>query len=388
VGAVILLVAATFVPPSFAQQENITPASSAAEAKYNELMDRGFSASATRDLSKAEAVYSQALALADNFPGDNDIRVQMALGRLVVILDGEDKYKETEELYRRILAIQEKDYGVNSSDVALTLMNLSIATSMQKKYAESEAFAQRAIGIDKATLGDMHPVVASDLLHLANTYSDAGDQKKAEELYKEALHIKENTLQQDPISMLDVLNSLAACYCLEKNYAESGKVLDRVLPLVEKNFGPDHPEMAESLSRMGCCQAWQKHYDKAESYLLRAEAIATKYWGPDQGRVIPFHDKLAVNYRNEGKWADAEREYKIAAESAKEIWGATSPETAKRFKALAECRQDQPSLTAATWAGTASDKFVYSRPQLVKKPTHPSPSHPPVDKQTPSPEKK
>jgi tetratricopeptide (TPR) repeat protein len=134
----------------------------------------------------------------------------VALNKLGIVFQAQDKYTDAEGLFKRALAIREKALGANHADVGQSLNNLAYAYHAQSKYSEAEALYKRALPIREKALGANHPDVGQTLSNLANLYRDQGKYGEAEDLLKRALVIRE----QDWAAVLQRLLLPLSCLTL------------------------------------------------------------------------------------------------------------------------------------------------------------------------------
>jgi tetratricopeptide (TPR) repeat protein len=95
---------------------------------------------------------------------------------------------------------------------------------------------------------------------------------------------------------------------------EDGPVPDelakRALAISEKALGPDHPDVATSLNNLALLYRNQGRYADAEPLYKRSLAIREKALGPDHPDVAQSLNNLAGLYDSQGRYAEAEPLYK------------------------------------------------------------------------------
>jgi tetratricopeptide (TPR) repeat protein len=87
----------------------------------------------------------------------------------------------------------------------------------------------------------------------------------------------------------------------------------RSLAIEEKALGPDHPDLAASLNNLAALYKDQSRYADAERLYKRSLAIAEKALGPDHPAVAMSLSNLGQLYNLQGRYADAEPLYKRAS---------------------------------------------------------------------------
>jgi tetratricopeptide (TPR) repeat protein len=83
-------------------------------------------------------------------------------------------------------------------------------------------------------------------------------------------------------------------------------LLKRSLAIREKVRGPDHPDVATSVNNLAVLYRHQGRYADAEPLIKRALTIREKVFGPDHPNVAFLLSNLARLYRDQGRYADAE----------------------------------------------------------------------------------
>ena len=92
------------------------------------------------------------------------------------------------------------------------------------------------------------------------------------------------------------------------NYAEAEKQWLAALQEAE-NFGPEDPRLATSLNNLAVLYRAQAKYAEAEPLYQRALAIQEKVLGPEHPDVANSLNNLAFLYGAQGKYAEAEPLY-------------------------------------------------------------------------------
>ena len=91
-------------------------------------------------------------------------------------------------------------------------------------------------------------------------------------------------------------------YCQRTDRRRSEKALE----VAEQNVGPNHPDVAGSLNNLALLYKTQGHYAQAEPLYKRALAIVEKSLGPDHPYVAVSLNNLAGNYRAMNRNDEAE----------------------------------------------------------------------------------
>ena len=75
------------------------------------------------------------------------------------LLDGLDRYEESEPIYRSALAYYEERYGPDHFEVAATLNNLGVIRYEQGDTIEGKELLERCLAIKLKLFGENHPEV-------------------------------------------------------------------------------------------------------------------------------------------------------------------------------------------------------------------------------------
>ncbi len=78
------------------------------------------------------------------------------------------------------------------------------------------------------------------------------------------------------------------------NHQDPVSYLMRALAIREKALGPDHPDTAQSLNNLAILYKNQGQYEQAEPLYQRALAIREKTLGPDHPETV----RVRENYTN------------------------------------------------------------------------------------------
>jgi tetratricopeptide (TPR) repeat protein/predicted Ser/Thr protein kinase len=131
------------------------------------LMDVADAVSRLGDPAKADAMYAQALAIAEAAMGaEHPIAVAIvnnAGANRMAAFDVEG----AAPLYERALRAKEHVYGADSANAASSAKNLGIVRREQRRLPEARALLERAVRVLRATLGPEHPLLAESHAELA-----------------------------------------------------------------------------------------------------------------------------------------------------------------------------------------------------------------------------
>ena len=121
----------------------------------------------------------------------------------------------------------------------------------------------------------------------------------------------------------------------QADYAEAEKLLKAALKEAE-NFGPDDQRLATSLSNLAVLYKTQGKYAQAEPLYQRSLAIREKVLGSEHPDVGLSLNNLAELYRTQGKYAEAEPLYQRALTILTKSVGPDHPNVATTLENFAE----------------------------------------------------
>jgi tetratricopeptide (TPR) repeat protein len=112
-----------------------------------------------------------------------------------------------------------------------------------QRYDESEAIYRRALVIFEKTFGPEHYEVASNLHNLAAVVCARGDLDQAEKLYRRALTIKEKLLGAESPDAALTRNNLGALLNRKGCPREAAAMLQIAVEILQDRLAPDHPHL-------------------------------------------------------------------------------------------------------------------------------------------------
>lgn len=126
------------------------------------------------------------------------------------VLDGLERYDESEAIYRDVLVQYEKIYRSDHYEIAATLHNLANVCFAREDYEQAEALMRRTLAIKEKLLGDQHPDTALSYNNLGVVLQAQGQTDAARALFERALRIFESSLGKDHPQTVMARENLAA----------------------------------------------------------------------------------------------------------------------------------------------------------------------------------
>ena len=250
------------------------------------------------------------------------------------MFQAQGKYSEAEGLFKRALAIREKALGASHSDVGESLNNLATRLSRPRPVRGGGRLLKRALVIREKALGASHPDVGETLNNLANVYQDQGKYSEAEGLYKRALAIREKALGASHPDVGQTLNNLADLYRTKANMGGGGALQARVGD-PRKSARCEPPRRGPDLNNLALVYRAQGKYSEAEGLFKRALAIREKALGASHPTWAKPSLTSRIVYRDQGKYGEAEGLFKRALAITEKAIGANHPDVAWTLNNLA-----------------------------------------------------
>jgi tetratricopeptide (TPR) repeat protein len=149
------------------------------------------------DPLSAEQPGKKAWDISRRLLGEDDPRVQMDAVAYAAILDGLQRYEESETIYRAALPILEEHFGSEHYEVAAVMHNLAAVLCMRGERREAEHLYRMCLAIQEKVLGHDHPEVTLTCNNLGNLLNSEGRHSEAIPLVQKAVTILQKRLQED-----------------------------------------------------------------------------------------------------------------------------------------------------------------------------------------------
>jgi tetratricopeptide (TPR) repeat protein len=148
------------------------------------------------DYLAAEQPGRKAWEISKSLLGGDDPRTQMDAVAYAAILDGLERYDESETLYRAALAIFCRHFGPDHYEVAAAMHSLAAVLCTRGERQEAEHLYRMSLAIKEKALGHDHPEVALTCNNLGNLLNSEGRYAESLPLVQQALDILQKRLPQ------------------------------------------------------------------------------------------------------------------------------------------------------------------------------------------------
>ena len=330
------------------------------QARWNALNGKIEKLTSDGKYEAATPAAQKALALAQTKFGERDVRAATSLENLAEIYSKQGKGVEAEQLAHRALDIAQAGSGSDNPEVARALYTMAEVQVDENQLAKAEPFCREALEIQQRILPPDDPTLGHSLHLMAYIYQMQFKTDKYSEVeadYQQALTIREKAFGPDDLLIAPTAGMLGRFYFTQARWSEAEPLLAREISLDARRLGPDHADVRMSLAMLASAQQDLKEYEKAEESRKRMLEIEKKNKTADgpvqvsstygvlsqlehlqgndtQAEVYaeqsvealgsgaadswrePALIRLAELYRDEGKNAEAEKNYKKLLEFA------------------------------------------------------------------------
>jgi tetratricopeptide (TPR) repeat protein len=132
---------------------------------------------------------------------------------------------------------------VSESDDPALAADLAALLDGQEKFDESEPLYLHALAIFRRAHGEEHYEIAVNLHNLAGVYQAQERLAEAETHYLRALAVKEKIFPSDNVEIALTLNNLGALYQTLSRDDEAAPLLQRALAIFEQSLEAGHPHL-------------------------------------------------------------------------------------------------------------------------------------------------
>jgi non-specific serine/threonine protein kinase/serine/threonine-protein kinase len=241
-------------------------------------------------------------------------------------------YNRAESLFREAVELTTSSGQVPDCE---SVNNLGVAYLCLGRFKEAEPLLKQALAGFRERLGSDHPQTLIASNNLAGCYMELRRYADAEPLYQEVFKIRTAALGADHPKTLFSMNFVALALDARGKPNEAEPLLRQVLEARRKLLGPAHSDTLTSESNLA--QVLQKLNKQAEAESLFKQALGgQRKLGADHPDTYRYMNDLAVLYRDQKRFAEAEPLLTEAVTGARKILGPTHPQTQLYLKNLVE----------------------------------------------------
>lgn len=309
----------------------VAAAAGAQSAGWDELIAAGVKAYREGRLVDAERYFAGALAVAEG-PTPRRWDLVVGLAKLADAVSAQGRQEDAEALYRQALTVAEELRGNEHPSLLDPIKGLALFYVRNRRYAQAERLFERALALSQRN----HDRETAAYLHLISDLSRAqGKYTEAESLVRQALVLLERSGGTDERGLGALgaaLSDLVTLLRIQGKIAESEATAERaeksfvqdfekVEPLVRQALasrsqllGPQNPALVNSLHYLARLLESRKRYDDAEPLYQRALEILTNVDGPADLTLAVSLEMYGALLRKMGRENEARiREARAAA---------------------------------------------------------------------------
>jgi tetratricopeptide (TPR) repeat protein len=319
----------------------------------------------------AEEPYRKAVAIFRRVRGEEHLDTARCYHNLAYNLNAQRKWAEAEEPARKAVAIKRQVLGEEHLDTAVSYYELARNLNEQGKYTEAEEPARKALALRRKLLGEEHPHTVACYDNLATILLSLGKYAEGEDISRKALAIMRQVLGEEHAKTAACYANLATVLDRQGKYAEAEQGHRKALALARQLQGEEHRNTAACYNNLATCLDHQGKYAEAEQGYRKALALFQKLVSEEHtdpsGRVTrrysvalfqklvseehtdtaAGYDNLANNLTTQGKYAEAEEDFRKALALRRQLLGEEHPDTALTYHNLAFNLQAQGKYAEA-----------------------------------------
>ena len=246
----------------------------------------------------AEPLYLAALRALQ--PGDQTERAA-TLAELGDVYVNQDEVSKAERVYAESLAIYERLSSKNS--VALLLSFLAGIYSLEGRDDDALRLLQRALKLSKTNPPASASLTAQVLNCLGIVYYRQGKTSKAETVFNEALQLI-STLEAG-FDTAQLLNNLGTVYYTMHKFQKAEDRFQQALKITETKLGLVHPDLTFTLTGLGVLYTQTGRYAEAEAQYQRALKILEPGGADFETKIARLLYALSGMYTKTGRKSEA-----------------------------------------------------------------------------------
>jgi tetratricopeptide (TPR) repeat protein len=256
------------------------------------------------DYGASRAALEQAWTLAQELPPKDPQRYDI-LKQLSGALSASGDYAAAQNYVELAINWREVTFGRDDPKIADDMIELATLCQRQKDFPRAMALLTSAQSMHIRASGFESLVVADDFSRMALVKMEMKNPALAASDLIAAIRIREKILGAEHPAILPELDRLAAAWIPQREYAKAEEVFRRALIIRERLVGPMHADLMPTVEGLAYSQFGQKKYAEAEPGYKRLLALWIFSTGhPDHPMVALTLDKIAVFYREQGRWEE------------------------------------------------------------------------------------
>jgi tetratricopeptide (TPR) repeat protein len=288
------------------------------------------------DPEKALAEYRSLLKLYEKVLGPENPGTLVTHGNLINILDYSGQYRESIAQRRELLPVIRKVLGPEDVNTAIQLENLGTDLAQVGEFREAEPMLREAYRLCEKTRGAADDITMGFRGNVVTTLVAQNKLLEAEKEARDMVNLRERTVGAErSASSREVVGIVLH---REGRYSEAEAQIRQALHAWEKLQGPNGNNTREARGRLAIALWHQEKNAEAESVLRELIAVNEKVLEAQayslgeniRGRLneeelalkpLQSRTLLANTLRDQGKYAEAEAEYKQVIQIEEKVLG-------------------------------------------------------------------
>jgi serine/threonine protein kinase len=309
------------------------------------------------ELAGAEELHRQALATRRKLLGDEHLLVADSRHGLALVLLGRDQSEQARPLAQEALSLRRQLLEHEHPDIAASLRLLGTVLMVEQAFDESEAALREAGDMYRKLLGNDALEVAECLHLLARAHLLQAEYDVAEELFEQSRGIKQRVLGENHVSVADALANQADLVQRRGDLPRAEALFQRALAIYRASMEGDRLPVFDILQALGRITAARGELRASEELAREAIALAREL-DMNENQVASTVRDLAVALHLQGRYPEAEEEYRRVLAIQERLHGAGSDHTIEASADLASLLIDAGKLDQAAPMMATLERFL------------------------------
>ncbi|MFC5570438.1 protein kinase [Lysobacter yangpyeongensis] len=268
------------------------------------------------------------------------------LGLLARLRLGLGDYREAQTLLRRQAAIVDNTRDIPDS---LKLESLTLRGQMlalQDQAAECIALMQPFLDLARNEQAQLPPQSSQFYSQLGRCRRAAGERQGARQMYERSLAVRRET-PSDDVGIVENLIDLAALQGDAGDTAAALRGYDEAMDHLRVHVSTRHPLAVDILRQRCALRRVQGHAAAAEKDCQAALDLALQLHGADSRAGVDARRQLAALHVDEGRYAQAQREFALTQQWLVARLGPEHPDVARNYNSLGITAWERGDFAAA-----------------------------------------
>ena len=242
----------------------------------------------------------------------------------------------------------------------------------QGRYAVAEPLYKRTVSDLREGAGTRPSLGRHSAQHEPGRCRAQGRYRRGRAALKRGLAVRERRWDPTTPTSACRLNNLAMLYQAQGRYAEAEPLYEARTCDPREGAGPDHPDLSIRLNNLArCCTRLRAVTPRPSRSTSAASRSPRRRWGPTTLTSASALNNLAVLYRGQGRYAEAEPLYKRSLAISEKALGPDHPDVGVRSTTWRCCTR----LRAATPRPSRSTSAALAIAEKALGPDHPRRRH-------------